>query len=210
MSNSKSLLSIKNLSIETDQLRLIKNFNLELKAGECKGISAPTGTGKTTLFNYIAGLLPQKEYTISGEIVKAPDLKIAYVFQEPRLIPGLSALKNVMLPLENILEPERAISASRIWLERFKLSNKADALPNNLSGGEQQRVNLARAFAYLAAGGDGLLLLDEPFASQDEENAQNIQALIKEMLFMQKKSALIISHDKTMLAQICSEVFQIK
>ena len=209
MSNSKSLLSIKNLSIETDQLRLIKNFNLELKAGECKGISAPTGTGKTTLFNYIAGLLPQKEYTITGELVKAPDLKIAYVFQEPRLIPGLSALKNVMLPLENILEPERAISASRIWLERFKLSNKADALPNNLSGGEQQRVNLARAFAYLAAGGDGLLLLDEPFASQDEENAQNIQALIKEMLFMQKKSALIISHDKTMLGQICSEVFQI-
>ncbi|MBO4630252.1 MAG: ABC transporter ATP-binding protein [Treponema sp.] len=206
MSNSKSLLSIKNLSIETEQLRLIKNFNLELKAGECKGISAPTGTGKTTLFNYIAGLLPQKEYTITGELVKAPDLKIAYVFQEPRLIPGLSALKNVMLPLENILEPERAISASRIWLERFKLSNKADALPNNLSGGEQQRVNLARAFAYLAAGGDGLLLLDEPFASQDEENAQNIQSLIKEMLFMQKKSALIISHDKDMLAQICSEV----
>ena len=210
MSNSKSLLSIKNLSIETEQLRLIKNFNLELKIGECKGISAPTGTGKTTLFNYIAGLLPQKEYTITGELVKSPDLKIAYVFQEPRLIPGLSALKNVMLPLENILEPERAISASRIWLERFKLSNKADALPNNLSGGEQQRVNLARAFAYLAAGGDGLLLLDEPFASQDEENAQNIQSLIKEMLFMQKKSALIISHDKTMLGQICSEVFQIK
>ena len=209
MSNSKSLLSIKNLSIETEQLRLIKNFNLELKAGECKGISAPTGTGKTTLFNYIAGLLPLKEYTITGELVKAPDLKIAYVFQEPRLIPGLNALKNVMLPLENILEPERAISASRIWLERFKLSNKANALPNNLSGGEQQRVNLARAFAYLAAGGDGLLLLDEPFASQDEENAQNIQALIKEMLFMQKKSALIISHDKTMLGQICSEVFQI-
>ena len=210
MSNSKSLLSIKNLCIETEQFRLIKNFNLELKAGECKGISAPTGTGKTTLFNYIAGLLPQKEYTITGELVKSPDLKIAYVFQEPRLIPGLSALKNVMLPLENILEPERAISASRIWLERFKLSNKADALPNNLSGGEQQRVNLARAFAYLAAGGDGLLLLDEPFASQDEENAQNIQSLIKEMLFMQKKSALIISHDKTMLGQICSEVFQIK
>ena len=208
MSNSKSLLSIKNLCIETEQFRLIKNFNLELKTGECKGISAPTGTGKTTLFNYIAGLLPQKEYTITGELVKAPDLKIAYVFQEPRLIPGLSALKNVMLSLENILEPERAISASRIWLERFKLSNKADALPNNLSGGEQQRVNLARAFAYLAARtqNNALLLLDEPFASQDEENAQNIQSLIKEMLFMQKKSALIISHDKSMLGQICSEV----
>ena len=216
MNNSQSLLSIKNLSITTNNFDLIKVFNLELKAGECKGISAPTGTGKTTLFNYIAGLLPQKEYTIKGELVKAPDLKIAYVFQEPRLIPGLNALKNVMLPLENILEPERAISAARIWLERFKLSNKADSLPNNLSGGEQQRVNMARAFAYLAAAPgvpepvegphqNALLLLDEPFASQDEQNAQNIQSLIKEMLFMQKKSALIISHDKTLLSQICSD-----
>ena len=212
MNNSQSLLSIKNLSITTNNFDLIKNFNLELKAGECKGISAPTGTGKTTLFNYIAGLLPQKEFSITGELVKAPDLKIAYVFQEPRLIPGLSALKNVMLPLENIMETERAISASRVWLQRFKLSNKAEELPNNLSGGEQQRVNLARAFAYLAASGtavpepvEGLLLLDEPFASQDEENARNIQFLIKEMLFMQKKSALIISHDKTLLSQICSD-----
>ena len=220
MSNSEPLLSIKNLSITTNNYDLIKVFNLELKAGECKGISAPTGTGKTTLFNYIAGLLPQKDFTIKGELVKSPDLKIAYVFQEPRLIPGLSALKNVMLPLENLMETERVVSAARVWLQRFKLSNKAEALPGNLSGGEQQRVNLARAFAYLAANGgtvpktkpavpepvEGLLLLDEPFASQDEENAQNIQFLIKEMLFMQKKSALIISHDKTMLQQICSEV----
>ena len=212
-SNSQALLSIKNLSITTNNFDLIKVFNLELKAGECKGISAPTGTGKTTLFNYIAGILPQKDFTITGELVKAPNLKIAYAFQEARLIPGLSALKNVMLPLENLLEPERAISAARIWLERFKLSNKAESLPNNLSGGEQQRVNLARAFAYLAANGsaehlEGLLLLDEPFASQDEENAQNIQSLIKEMLFMQKKSALIISHDKIMLDQVCSDFFQ--
>lgn len=213
MSNSEPLLSIKNLSITTNNYDLIKVFNLELKAGECKGISAPTGTGKTTLFNYIAGLLPQKDFTIKGELVKSPDLKIAYVFQEPRLISGLSALKNVMLPLENLMETERVVSAARVWLQRFKLSNKAEELPGNLSGGEQQRVNLARAFAYLATSGsavsepvEGLLLLDEPFASQDEENAQNIQFLIKEMLFMQKKSALIISHDKTMLQQICSEV----
>ena len=159
MSDTPNLLSIKKLSISTNNFDLIKSFNLELKEGECKGISAPTGSGKTTLFNYIAGLLSQKEFTITGELVKAPDLKIAYVFQEPRLIPGLTALKNVMLPLENIMETERAISAARVWLGRFKLSNKAEELPDNLSGGEQQRVNLARAFAYLAANNPALLLL---------------------------------------------------
>ena len=209
MNNSQSLLSIKNLNISTKVQPLIKNLNLELKAGECIGISAPTGTGKTTLFNYIAGLLPKKDFTITGELVMTPNLKIAYVFQEPRLIPGLSALKNIMLPLENIMETERVVSASRVWLQRLKLSNKEDELPNNLSGGEQQRVNLARAFAYLAANtttSEGVILLDEPFASQDEDNAQNIQSLIKEILFMQKKSALIISHDKTLLQQICDKV----
>lgn len=213
MNNSQSLLSVKNLNISTKVQLLVKNFNLELKAGECIGISAPTGSGKTSLFNYIADLLPKKEFTIKGELVKAPNLKIAYVFQEPRLIPGISALKNVMLPLENIMESERAISAARVWLQHFKLLNKAEELPDNLSGGEQQRVNLARAFAYLAANSgtvpepvEGLLLLDEPFASQDEENARNIQSLIKEMLFMQKKSALIISHDKNLLKEICNKV----
>lgn len=214
MSNPKPLLSIKNLSISTQTIELINNFNLEINAGECKGISAPTGTGKTTLFNYIAGILPEGSFNITGELIKNPELKIAYVFQEPRLISGVSALKNVMLPLENKMEPERVVSAARIWLERFKLSGKAHELPVNLSGGEQQRVNLARAFATLAARAapvlqqaqkpqvEGLLLLDEPFASQDEENAKNIKAIIKEMLFVPDIAVLIISHDKTMLEQV--------
>lgn len=198
MSNSETLLSIKNLSISTKALELIKDFNLELHEGECKGISAPTGTGKTTLFNYIAGILPQASFEISGELIKNPELKISYGFQEPRLIPGVSALKNVMLPLENKMKKERAESIAKEWLGRFNLSNKVCELPKKLSGGEQQRVNLARAFANAG----GLLLLDEPFASQDEENAQNIIALIKEILLIPHTAVLIISHDKTMLEQV--------
>ena len=219
MNGSQPLLCIKNLSITVvNGLELIKDFNLELSAGDCKGISSPTGTGKSTLFNYIAGILPQNNFKVSGELAKAPELKIAYVFQEPRLIPSVSALKNVMLPLENKMDCQSAQSVANVWLDRFKLLNKAQEFPVNLSGGEKQRVNLARAFATigfhepasavpeLVKGVPKLLLLDEPFSSQDEQNARNIQTLIKEMLLFPDTAALVISHDKIMLNELCDEV----
>ena len=213
--NNQTILSIKNLYIKAGELDLIKDYNLELKAGEYKVISAPTGTGKTTLFNYIAGVLPEQNFTVTGQIQKAPGLKVSYAFQEPRLIPSISVLKNVMLPLENKTDIQRAESVARVWLERFKLSHKIQDFPTSLSGGEQQRTNLARAFAYANIGTSEatpvvsealedlhkLLLLDEPFASQDEQNAQNILSLIKETLLLPETAVLIITHDRTFLMQ---------
>ena len=222
MNNCQVLLSIKNLSICTDSLELLKDYNLELNAGEWKGISAPTGTGKTTLFNYIAGILPPNTFKITGELKKAEGLKIAYAFQEPRLIPSINVLQNIMLPLKNIIDKESAASNAQMWLEKFNLLNKAYEFPNKLSGGEQQRANLARAFAYSAVRFalpeskqavpehvEGLLLLDEPFASQDEENALNIKKLINEQIQLPQTAALVISHDKSMLQQICSQVYEL-
>lgn len=205
MKEPQPLLSIKKLYITNGSQTLIKNFNLELKAGDFKTISAPTGTGKTTLFNYIAGILPQDTFKVSGDMIKAPGLRISYAFQEPRLIPSISVLKNVMLPLQNLMDQQRAESVARVWLQRFKLSHKVLDLPENLSGGEKQRANLARAFAYATSGvpealegpyTNKLLLLDEPFSSQDEQNAQNILALIKEMLFIPNTAVLLITHDR--------------
>ena len=202
--NNQSILSIKNLYISAGNIDLIRNYNLELHAGEYKVISAPTGTGKTTLFNYIAGILPEQNFRVTGQIQKATELRLSYAFQEPRLISSVSVLKNVMLPLENNMELLRAESVARVWLERFKLSHKLKDFPTNLSGGEQQRANLARAFAYVSAGNvEGprpkLLLLDEPFASQDEHNAQNIISLIKETVFLPQTAVLLITHDRTFL-----------
>ena len=203
MKEPQPLLSIKKLYIFNGNQTLVKNFNLELTAGDYKTISAPTGTGKTTLFNYIADILPQDTFKVTGEMIKAPGLRIAYAFQEPRLIPSISVLKNVMLPLQNLMDPQRAESVARVWLQRFKLSHKVLDLPENLSGGEKQRANLARSFAYASAAGEGpltkLLLLDEPFSSQDEQNAQNIISLIKEMLFIPNIAVLLITHDRTFL-----------
>ena len=214
MKEPQPLLSIKKLYIFNGNQTLVKNFNLELTAGDYKTISAPTGTGKTTLFNYIADILPQDTFKVTGEMIKAPGLRIAYAFQEPRLIPSISVLKNVMLPLQNLMDSQRAESVARVWLQRFKLSHKVLDLPENLSGGEKQRANLSRAFAYASTAATDttravpepvegpltkLLLLDEPFSSQDEQNAQNILSLIKEMLFIPNTAVLLITHDRTFL-----------
>ena len=200
MKQAGPLLCIKNLSISSGSQALIKNFNLELTAGDYKTISAPTGTGKTTLFNYISDILPQDTFKVTGDMIKAPDLKISYAFQEPRLIPSISVLKNIMLPLQNLMDLQQAQSLAKDCLSRFNLSHKVLDLPENLSGGEKQRANLARAFAYTSAAGEGplskLLLLDEPFSSQDEQNAQNILSLIKEMLFIPNTAVLLITHDR--------------
>ena len=203
MSEAQILLSIKDLSIKADSLELIKNYNLELKAGEYKIISAPTGTGKTSLFNYIAGILPEQEFTVTGQLTKAQNLKLSYAFQEPRLIPSLSALKNVMLPLENKMALEPAKETAAAWLEKLNLPSKMNATVRTLSGGEQQRVNLARAFAASVvpepAEGPALLLLDEPFSSQDEQNALNIKSIISSVL-SQNTAVLIISHERIDIA----------
>lgn len=202
----KKIISIKNLFITTPTQDLLKYFNLELFAGEYNFISSPTGTGKTTLLNYIAGLPLPQGFTVTGDISKATDLQVSYAFQEPRLLTSISVIQNIMLPLQNKLDTEHATAIARIWLQKFNLINKAYDFPNKLSGGEQQRANLARAFAYSQVLSTSkklpcLLLLDEPFASQDEQNADNIESLIREQLLLPDMACIIISHNKKMTNQ---------
>lgn len=199
--NQKPLLTIKNLCISTNDKtaagqELLKAFDLELTAGLQKVISAPTGSGKTTLLNYIAGILPDEAFVITGEMQKAEGLKVSYAFQEPRLIAQIDVLKNVMLPLENITDKKAAQELALYWLKKLNLEQKVKLHPSKLSGGEQQRAGLARAFAYSSALGDSpcILLLDEPFASQDQANAQNIKNIINEQTNKPNRAAIIISH----------------
>lgn len=209
--DSKLLLSIKNLSLSVGELELIKAFNLEISKGQIFGISAPTGTGKTSLFNYIAGLLPQT-FMVKGEMTR--NGSVSYVFQEPRLIPSVSVLKNVMLPLENKMEKTKAQEHAAAWLGKLNMAHKMDETVKSLSGGEQQRTSIARAFASLERTGvpepvEGLLLLDEPFASQDETNIQNIMSLTKTLVEQNSCACLVISHDTTNLEKLCDKIIKL-
>lgn len=208
---NKLLLFIKDFNLTVGEQVLFKNFSLDVFAGEIIGFFAPTGSGKTSLFNHIAGTMLEPK----SAVVEPVETTISYVFQEPRLIPSLTVLKNVMLPLENKMKENDAKDLAIQWLEKLNMGHKINDLAKTLSGGEQQRTAIARAFAYSSAvpelvegdeGVERLLLLDEPFASQDETNTQNIMKLIKDRVRGQQCACLVISHDRQLLESLCSRI----
>ena len=132
-------------------------------------------------------------------------LKIAdkYLRLRHRLIPFISVLKNVMLPLEKIMPKDEAEQIAINYLKEFELLYKKDNFPNELSGGEKQRVSLARAFAYPS----DLLLMDEPFQSQDLEKKQKLILMTKNILQKESRAIIFVSHSEDELAQLCEKTF---
>ncbi|MBR5647168.1 MAG: ATP-binding cassette domain-containing protein [Treponema sp.] len=198
------LLEIKNLNITDNKKTLINNFSIKINESQITGISAPTGTGKTTLLNYISGILDSDDFCVTGKIVKNTD-DISYVFQEHRLIENLCVLENIMLPLKNLYDKKTCTEKALYWIEKLNLMHKKDSRCSDLSGGEKQRASIARAFAYPGK----LMLLDEPFASQDENNKKNIMTLIKVLAEKEKRAVIIISHIKTELDELCENIINL-
>ena len=216
MPETKSpLLQISQLTIRQKENILFKNFNLVIGEngdkrdnpdvnGDRLGIYAPTGTGKTSLLNWIAGIMPQGDaLQIEGKLEKSEKLTISYVFQEPRLIPSVTVLKNVMLPLERVGENTKSgkkevAEKARTMLEKLFLDDKLDCMPEKLSGGEKQRASIARAFTYPGK----LLLMDEPFHSQDDEKRGLLIEITKELVEKEKRALIIISHNKEDLVEL--------
>ena len=179
------VMSIKiiNLNVSFDDKEVIKDLALELPDQGVVSIFGPSGAGKTTLFNCLAGLITPD----SGQIIGLENKKLSMVFQENRLLPWFSALKNVAFVINGDEEKaRRALS----WLE---LSDAADKLPDELSGGMQRRVAVARALAY---GGD-VLLLDEPNAGLDESLAERMMSRILEQ--WSGRLVMLITHDSSLV-----------
>ena len=204
MEQNEFILQIKDLSVSQEEKKLFSDFSLELKSNQIIGIKGPSGKGKTTLLNCIADVLPKDNtFVITGSIQKKSNIKISYVFQEHRLIPFISVLKNVMLPLEKIMTNDEAEQIAINYLKEFELLYKKDNFPNELSGGEKQRVSLARAFAYPS----DLLLMDEPFQSQDLEKKHKLIMMTKNILQKESRAIIFVSHSEDELEQLCEKTF---
>ena len=142
-----------------DGVSVLEDFTLSLPESGVVCLFGPSGCGKSTLLRLLVGL----EQPQSGRIRGLPP-RTAAVFQENRLLPWLTALENVALPLEREYPRPQALSLAREELANVGLADAADQRPGALSGGMQRRVAIARALAYPA----DLLLLDEPFSGLDE------------------------------------------
>lgn len=197
------------------QLDILKNICFEISAGETVAIVGASGSGKSTLLGLLAGLdVPTKgDVHLSGSSLFDADEdqrarmrgeKIGFVFQSFQLLPALTALENVMMPLELAARSNEREIAMR-WLDRVGLSNRAHHYPKHLSGGEQQRVALARAFAMEPA----LLLADEPTGNLDAETGHHIIDLIFELNRESSTTLMLVTHDEE-LARACSRVIRLR
>lgn len=175
---------------------VLENCSLLVSAGEHIAVMGPSGTGKTTLLKLIAGTLSP----VAGT-VRVNAKKIAYLFQEPRLLPWLSAEENVNLVLS---DRAKTLGKAKCWLERVGLADALQKRPSELSGGMRQRVALARALAY---GGD-LLLLDEPMSAIDVALSAQLLALLQQ--YTHDKTVIFVTHSLEQAKQIGDSVYNLK
>jgi putative ABC transport system ATP-binding protein len=190
-------------------LVILRDIDLEITSGEAVAIVGASGSGKSTLLAILAGLDTPTKGTVE---IDGADLfsldedqraelrgrSVGFVFQSFQLLPGLTALENVMLPLE-LSEKEKPEDAAREMLARVGLSERLHHYPKHLSGGEQQRVALARAFVARPK----LLLADEPTGSLDPDSAAAVIRLLFEMNQEYRTTLVMVTHDES-LARRCA------
>ncbi len=153
-------------------------------SGQFLCIVGPSGCGKTTLLSIVAGL----DRDFEGTVGRAADARIGFVFQTPRLMPWLSARDNVRLALD---PPPRKEGRAEALLREMNLGSQLDSYPGHLSGGQQRRVALARAFVNEPE----LLLLDEPFTSLDAPTAQQLRDQLLALWQRHRPTVLFVTHD---------------
>ena len=194
------VLELKNLHKElprkdAEPFQIFKNLNLSLRDGEFVSIVGPSGCGKTTMLRVINGLMPRSagEIFIDGKSAKDLDhqLVMGFVFQGASLLPWRTSLKNVLLGLEGrVKSVAEAEQIARKYLDLVGLSGFEHNYPHELSGGMQQRVNLARALAV----DPRILLMDEPFAALDAQTRNFMQLELLRIWAQTKKTVIFVTH----------------
>lgn len=188
------------------QVHALRGLSLTVKAGEFLAIMGPSGSGKSTLL-HILGCLDQPTagaYYLDGQLItslsakhlaRIRNEKIGIVFQSFFMLPRLTALDNVALPLMYAKgKDDGDLERARTALEKVHLADRAHHLPRQLSGGQQQRVSLARALVNRPE----VLLADEPTGNLDRETGYQIMALMKELNRDQGLSIIMVTHDAEM------------
>lgn len=187
------MLTINNINFAYDNELILKNINIYLDNNEFVSILGPSGVGKTTLFNIVAGILPIQSGTIAqNNIPINPKENISYMLQKDLLLPHKTILDNVALPLIiNKTNKKIARIEAHNLLKEFDLDNVENMYPNELSGGMRQRVALLRTYMFKRK----TILLDEAFSAIDHITRNDIYKWYIDTSKKLKLSTLMITHD---------------
>lgn len=197
------------------ELCILQDVSLQVNTGEAVAILGTSGSGKSTLLSLLAGLdtLSSGDIRLFGKALQPLDEdaraqlrlgQVGFVFQSFQLMPGMSALDNVCLPLQLAGISDRKAQAIDL-LESVGLGARLHHLPTQLSGGEQQRVALARAFA----GPPRLLFADEPTGNLDSQTSHQIEHLLFELRDQHQTTLVLVTHDQQLAAR-CDRTLQLQ
>jgi putative ABC transport system ATP-binding protein len=205
---------VKSVTTSEGLLTILNDVSLHVEAAETVAIVGASGSGKSTLLGLMAGLdgATSGDVLLNGLSLAAMDEEaravlrgqlVGFVFQSFQLLPSLTALENVMLPIELKGDPEAKAKAKQL-LERVGLDQRWHHYPNQLSGGEQQRVAIARAFATRAR----ILFADEPTGNLDTVTGDKVVELLFELNREFSTTLILVTHDES-LAQKCGRVIKL-
>jgi putative ABC transport system ATP-binding protein len=194
---------VKVLGAPPNEIKVLKGIDLQLHTGELTLLMGPSGSGKTTLLSVLGCILSPTEgrLTISGfkthnmskeQLANLRRKHVGFVFQSYNLVPTLSAVENVMLALDlRDLSGPDAYDNAADSLEAVGLGHRINAMPSKMSGGEKQRVSIARALA----GSPSVILADEPTAALDAKNGMAVMELLANVAQDTKRAVLAVTHD---------------
>ncbi len=196
-------------------LTLLNNISLDISKGEVVSIVGRSGSGKSTLLGLMAGLDQASSGCIElagnrlnemdeNELALVRAKNVGFVFQSFQLLASLNALENVMLPLE-LAGVKNAENTAKEWLEKVGIGHRINHYPSQLSGGEQQRVAVARAFASKPK----ILFADEPTGSLDTQTGEQVAELLFELNKQLDTTLVLVTHDPV-LADRCDRQIRIE
>lgn len=195
------MLSVSNLSITFDVNHVLDGFNLNLESGDIFALLGDSGSGKSSALRFIAGLekakdgsvvLDGKDLSMSGiHSVRPEQREIGMVFQDYALFPHMNVFQNISFGIDHLAKDEKSLKVTSL-LELISLSGIEKKYPHQLSGGEQQRVSLARALANSPK----LLLLDEPFSSLDKSHRDELIRDVRNILKKKSVTSILVTHDE--------------
>ena len=195
------MLSVSNLSITFDVNHVLDGFNLNLESGDIFALLGDSGSGKSSALRFIAGLekakdgsvvLDGKDLSMSGvHSVRPEQREIGMVFQDYALFPHMNVFQSISFGIDHLAKDEKSLKVTSL-LELISLSGIEKKYPHQLSGGEQQRVSLARALANSPK----LLLLDEPFSSLDKSHRDELIRDVRNILKKKSVTSILVTHDE--------------